>query len=340
MTDRATGLGALALALTFAFALLAAPGVNAQETVNPTELSVQEQTLLDALGGGEAVTGRVSIPDAPAADLIKPGGRDWSRLRSETLYAVTVWSLLGMLALLAVFFLIRGRVRIEAGRSGRTVQRFNGLERFAHWLTAVPFVVLALTGINMVVGRHLILPLVGAETFGALSQYAKIAHNFLAWPFMVGVALIFLLWVKDNIPSRLDGKWFAQGGGMLRKGLHPPARRFNAGQKLIFWAVVAGGVGLSVTGIFLLFPALAGTAANWQLAQVAHGLVAAFLGVVILGHIYIGTLGMEGAFDAMGSGEVDLNWAREHHSLWVEEETARAQAAGPAPAKGRIAPAE
>ena len=340
MIARARGIGA-AFALLAALLLALAPASPAwaqEQQVNPTELSVQEEALLEALTSGEALAGRVSIPNERAADLIKPGGRDWSAFHSTTMFAVSLWSVVGILALLAVFYLVRGRIRIDAGPSGRRIRRFNGLERFAHWLTAVPFVLLALTGLNIVLGRQLLLPLIGPEVFAQVSAFAKLGHNFLAWPFMLGVVLIFLIWVKDNMPSRVDGQWIAAGGGLLKKGVHPPARKFNAGQKLIFWSVVIGGAALSVTGFFLIFPELAGPSANWHLAQVVHGLVAAAMAVIILAHIYIGSIGMEGAFDAMGSGEVDLNWAKEHHSLWVEEEMGRrAGAAGP---KGRVAPAE
>jgi formate dehydrogenase subunit gamma len=136
-----------------------------------------------------------------------------------------------------------------------------------------------------------------------------------------------------NIPNRVDAQWLAQGGGLLKKGVHPPAKKFNAGQKLIFWSVIIGGAALSYTGFMLLFPAQAGAPADWQFYQTVHALTAAILSAIIIGHIYIGSIGMEGAFDAMGSGEVDENWAREHHSLWVEE------VKGQTPA-GRTHPAE
>lgn len=314
---------------------LAAPAAIAQ--VNPTASAVQEQQLLEALQQGQAVTGRVSIPDQRAANLIKPAGQDWRTTHQVTLWWVTVLAVAGMLALVTLFYLTRGRIRVESGLSGVKILRFNAVERFTHWMTASCFIVLALTGLNLVIGKHTLLPLLGPEAFTAVTAAGKLAHNYLAWPFMLGVALMFLIWVKDNIPGRVDAHWIAAGGGFGRDGGHPPARRFNAGQKLIFWAVVLGGAALSVTGVLLLFPALAGDYANWQLAQVVHGVVSAVLIAVMIAHIYIGSLGMEGAFDAMGSGEVDLSWAREHHSLWVEEVRAAGRAA---PGRGVATPAE
>jgi formate dehydrogenase subunit gamma len=238
-----------------------------------------------------------------------------------------------MLAILTLFYLIRGKIRIDSGVSGRKILRFNAVERFAHWTLATTFIILALTGLNIIIGKTVILPIVGEAAFGTLSAWGKIAHNYLAWPFMIALVLIVVLWIVHNIPNKVDAQWVAQGGGLLKKGVHPPAKKFNAGQKLIFWSVVLGGAALSYTGFMLLFPAEAGTPADWQFYQTIHALTAAILSAIIIAHIYIGSVGMEGAFDAMGSGEVDENWAKEHHSLWVEE------VKGQTPA-GRAHPAE
>ena len=176
----------------------------------------------------------------------------------------------------------------------------------------------------------------GAGAFATMSGYAKIAHDYLAFPFMLGLVIMFLIWIKDNIPNSLDLQWIKKGGGMLKNGEHPPARRFNAGQKGIFWIVIVGGVLMSLSGWFLLFPYIPADVTALQFWTVIHAVIAMLFVAAMLAHIYIGSVGMEGAFDAMGTGEVDLNWAKEHHSLWVEEE----QAKGHAPGRARAAPAE
>lgn len=329
-------LGLIALAALLAFGSAPAP---ATAQVNPTELAVHEDALLDALGRGEVVGGRVSIPNDRAADLIKPGGRDWQSLHSGTMFALSVWAPLAVLGVLVLYYLMRGPIRIDGGRSGRTILRFTGIERFAHWLMAVPFVILALTGLNLVIGAAVIRPLIGAEAFASLTAWGKLAHNFLAWPFMVGVLLTALVWIRDNMPTSVDAQWLAQGGGMFSKGVHPPAWKFNAGQKILFWLVIAGSVVLSVTGLVLLFPNVIDTSATWQLSQILHGVAAAVLSAVIIAHIYLGSIGMEGAFDAISSGEVDANWAHEHHSLWAAEADGSG-ARHAAPGKGHVAPAE
>ncbi|MCC5976952.1 MAG: formate dehydrogenase subunit gamma [Salinarimonas sp.] len=319
-----------AVVALFAFA---APPLAAQQ-VNPTESSVQEEQLMRALQSGEAVSGRITIPDARAGDLIKPDNKNWAATHGGTVKTVNVVAILGMLVLLVGFYMYRGKIRIESGPSGRTIQRFNAVERFAHWLLAATFIILALTGLNLLIGRAVILPIIGESAFGTLSAWGKIAHNYLAWPFMAALVIVFVAWVLHNIPNKTDIEWIKQGGGLFKKGVHPPAKKFNAGQKVIFWSVIIGGAALSFTGVMLLFPELAGTSAQWQLYQVIHAIVAGIMTAIIIAHIYIGSVGMEGAFDAMGSGQVDENWAKEHHALWVEEKQAREGSAAIKPAGG------
>jgi formate dehydrogenase subunit gamma len=323
-----------AIALLFVLAHPAA----AQLSFKPTAESVHEDQLLNALKGGDKITGRITIPDAMAANLIQPAGRDWRDFQRSKLPIIGGVSIIGMFALLLIFLLVRGRIRIYQGFAGTKILRFANFERFAHWLTASCFIVLALSGLNVSFGRILILPLFGAESFATLSAYAKLAHNYLAFPFMLGLLIMFLIWIKDNIPGKLDLEWFRQGGGILFKGQHPPSKRFNAGQKGIFWIVIIGGVLMSLSGWYLLFPYLPADVTALQFWSVIHAVIAMLFIAVMLAHIYIGSIGMEGAFDAMGTGEVDLNWAKEHHSLWVEEEQAKGRApSGSAP---RAVPAE
>ncbi|MHB2168186.1 formate dehydrogenase subunit gamma [Alsobacter sp. R-9] len=309
--------GILAM-LALAVALSVCAPAMAQQPNNPTAAAVKEDQLLMQL---RQVEGRVSIPDAKAGVLMQPGG-DWRKVHNSTIPWVAGIAILGMLVVLLGFYTTRGRIMIEAGLSGLRILRFNGFERFVHWLTASCFIVLAISGLNVTFGRHILLPIVGPEAFTAFSQFAKYAHNYLAFPFTVGLVLMLLIWIADNIPNGRDVAWFKAGGGLLGKE-HPPAGKFNGGQKMIFWSVILGGAALSFTGVILLFPFWGTTIGDIQLAQIVHAVVAALLTAVMLAHIYIGSIGMQGAFDAMGSGEVDINWAKEHHALWVEETKAK-----------------
>jgi formate dehydrogenase subunit gamma len=311
-----------AIILLFTFVLPAA----AQLSFKPTAEAVQEDKLLNALKEGDKISGRISIPDTNAANLIQPAGRDWRDFHRSKLPIIGGVAIIGMLALLSIFLMVRGRIRLQHGFSGSKILRFASFERFTHWLTASCFIVLALSGLNISFGRILILPLFGANAFSAMSTWAKYAHDYLAFPFMLGLIIMFLIWIKDNIPGKLDLQWIKQGGGILANGQHPPARRFNAGQKGIFWIVIIGGTLMSVSGWYLLFPYLPANVTALQFWTVIHAVIAMLFIAAMLAHIYIGSVGMEGAFDAMGTGEVDLNWAKEHHSLWVEEEQAKGRA--------------
>ncbi|HWW30126.1 MAG TPA: formate dehydrogenase subunit gamma [Steroidobacteraceae bacterium] len=293
----------------------AAQQSNPNVPVDPDASAVKEEALLHE---GARIDGRIDQPDEKARVLIQPAGRQWDHFHEVILRWLGAIVILGMIALLAIAYLVLGRIRMAAGRSGRKIVRFSGFERFSHWLTAVSFILLALTGLNITFGKILLLPAIGPEAFSSFAQTAKYVHNFVSFSFVVGLALIVALWIKDNVPQRVDLDWLKQGGGFI-KSKHAPAGRFNAGEKLVFWSALGAGLLVTISGIFLLFPFYWTNIAGMQIAQVVHAVVAVLFVAVILAHIYIGTLGMEGAFEAMGTGEVDINWAKEHHDRWLED---------------------
>jgi formate dehydrogenase subunit gamma len=285
---------------------------------NPTASVTSERNLLEQFPRAE---GRIDIPDTKAAVLIQPAGRTWDYFHEVLLHWGGAIVILGTIALLGLAYLILGRLRITAGRSGQKVLRFRAFERFSHWLTAVSFVMLGLTGLNITFGKIVLLPVIGPEAFSDLSQLAKYVHNFTSFSFVAGLLLIIAIFFKDNIPERVDLEWLKQGGGFI-KNKHAPASRFNPGEKAVYWLSLAAGVAVSVSGFVLLFPFFGTNIADMQIAQIIHAVVAMLFIALILGHIYIGTLGMEGAFEAMGTGDVDLNWAKEHHDLWLARKLA------------------
>jgi|TARA_B100000767_G_scaffold266714_1_gene284501 formate dehydrogenase subunit gamma len=283
----------------------------------------------------------------PAATvLIQDGGMSWLKFRSGPLATYGGALLMGMIALLAAFFMYRGRIKIDGKKTGRKITRFKAIERFGHWLLSGSFILLGLTGLISLFGRKFLIPTFGHDAFSFIAVGSKWVHNNVSWAFMLALAMIFVMWVAENIPHRSDINWLRQGGGIFSKG-HPPAKKFNAGQKLIFWSVIVLGLSISVSGVSLLFPfelnMFAATFAKinatgiggllgfgelretlapheeMQYAQLWHSVVSFVLMAIILAHIYIGSVGMEGAYDAMGSGDVEEQWAREHHSLWVAE---------------------
>ncbi len=304
-------------------------------------------------------SGTVAGGDPLAGVLIQSEGDNWRAIRNGPLSRYGVWAMLGMVVLLALFYTLRGRIRIENGPAGILIQRFNVIERIGHWLTAGTFIVLAITGLNLLYGRYFLPDIIGKEAFATITYWGKWGHNWIAYGFMAGLVIIFVMWVVHNIPNRHDVVWLLKGGGLFSKGSHPPSRKFNAGQKIIFWITVLGGLSLSLSGWALLdpfqyhmfgktFAAINLLGFNLptdltllqeqQLATLWHAAVSLVMISLILAHIYIGSVGMEGAFAAMGSGQVDLNWAKEHHNLWVEEMEDEAAAKGRSSAQG--APAE
>jgi formate dehydrogenase subunit gamma len=276
------------------------------------------------------IEGEVAILDKKEGVLIQPAGRQWRYFHEVILQWFGTIVIIGTLAALLAAYMLLGPIRISAGWSGRKVPRFNAFEQFVHWLTAVSFIVLGLTGLNMTYGKKLLMPLIGQDAFSAFSEAAKYAHNFMSFPFVIGITLIAALWLKDNIPEAIDLEWFKQGGGFIRSR-HPPARRFNAGEKAVFWLALGAGVAVSASGYLLLFPFYVTNITGMQIANVIHSVTAILFIALILGHIYIGTIGMEGAFEAMWAGEVDFNWAEEHHKLWLEEKLAKGESIDHAP---------
>lgn len=281
--------------------------------------------------------------------LIQDGGMWWLQFREGALSQIGAWSLGGTLGLLAIFYILHGRVKIDGEKTGRTLVRFKAFERFGHWLLATSFIILGVTGLISLFGRKFLIPAFGHDSFAVIAVGSKWVHNNVSWAFMIALVIIFFAWVLHNLPDRTDLVWLAKGGGIFGGG-HPPAKKFNAGQKLIFWSVVILGGSISASGLSLLFPfefnMFAHTFSslnNWglpgalgmealpyplspqeemQYAQLWHALVSLILTAIIFAHIYIGSIGMEGAFDAMGKGEVEEQWAREHHSIWADEMTA------------------
>ena len=312
-------LGYLLAAVALAATVAVVPPATAQQqpnSFNPTASAASEQQLLNDL---RQIQGRGTIPDVKSYVIEQPAGRAWRSFHEVYLRWIGGIAIFTILSLLVLFYLWRGTLHFEGGRSNRTMLRFTAFERFVHWMTTICFVVLAISGLNISFGKALLLPLIGPAAFSAWSQAAKYLHNYLSFSFTIGVVLMFLMWVANNLPTRVDIEWMKRGGGMFG-GVEPPAFKFNAGEKLIFWIVVIGGGFAAVTGYILLFPFYETGIESMQLAQVVHSIVGVLYIASMLVHTYMGTIGTEGAFEGMATGEVDVNWAKSHHSLWYEEQ--------------------
>lgn len=260
-----------------------------------------------------------SLPGSEKNVLIQGNGRGWRELRNGPLTQIGGWLIVIVLAAILVFYLIKGPIRLKGAPTGRLIERFNAVERAAHWTMAISFVFLALTGIIILFGKYLILPWLGYTGFSWLTIVSKNLHNFVGPLFIFSIVVGFLIFVKDNFLHAIDWKWMASFGGMF-SGHEVPSGRFNGLEKMWFWGgLTILGLAMAVTGLILDFPNWNQVRESMQTANVIHLICAVLFICAAFGHIYMGTIGMEGAYRAMRDGYVDEEWAKEHHSIWYDE---------------------
>lgn len=296
------------------------------------------------------VTGTSSLPksEAPeAGNLIQPfvqypgsrltnAGEAWRQVRNNWLIPYGGSLLLIVVLAIAIYYFGKGSIKTRGAPTGRKIERFTPFERSAHWSNAIAFVALAISGVVIAFGKFFIEPVIGATLFGWLSYALKNLHNFAGPLFAVSLVIVFITFLRSNWPQKGDLHWLRTGGGLVT-GAEPPSNRFNAGEKLVFW----GGVfflGLIVvsSGFVLdrLLPGLVYERSTMQIAHMVHAVATMLMMAMFLGHIYLGTIGMQGAYQGMKTGYVDETWAREHHAYWYEDVKAGAipaQRSDPAP---------
>jgi formate dehydrogenase subunit gamma len=284
---------------------------------------------------GEGVTGYSSLPksEAPeAGNLIQPfvqypgsrltnAGEAWRQVRNHWIIPYGGSLFLIVLLAIAIFYFSKGSIKTHGADTGRKIERFTPFERAAHWSNAIAFSILAISGLVMAFGKFFLLPVIGGALFGWLTWTLKTMHNFAGPLFAVSLVIVFFTFLRDNWPQKGDLRWLAKGGGLI-KGDEPPSNRFNAGEKLIFWGgVFFLGIVVVSSGFVLdkLLPGLVYERATMQVAHMVHAVATVLMMCMFLGHIYLGTIGMQGAYKAMRTGYVDETWAREHHEYWYDE---------------------
>lgn len=284
---------------------------------------------------GAGVTGTSSLPksEAPeAGNLIQPfvqypgsrltnAGEAWRQVRNNWLIPYGGSLLLIVVLALGLFFFSKGSIKTHGASTGRKIERFTPFERAAHWSNAIAFVILAVSGVVMAFGKFFLLPVMGAALFGWLTYVLKNMHNFAGPLFAVSLAIVFFTFLRDNWPEKGDFNWLRKGGGLL-SGHEPASNRFNAGEKIVFWGgVFFLGLIVIASGLVLdkLLPGLLYERGTMQVAHMVHAVATVLMMALFLGHIYLGTLGMEGAYQGMKTGYVDETWAREHHEWWYDD---------------------
>lgn len=262
-----------------------------------------------------------SVGGPESTVLINSGGETWRQMRNGPIATYGGWILAAAVVAICLFQMLRGTVKLEHTPGGERVQRWSSFERILHWTTAVLFIALAITGLSMLFGRAVLIPLLGAKGFAGWAQFSILVHNYIGPVFCATLLIEVLWWIRHNIPNAHDIEWFKQGGGLFSKDKHPHAGKMNGGEKLWFWIIVFAGGAVCITGLILDFPNFGQTRETMQNASLIHGVVATVWVAIALGHIYIGTLGTEGSFEGMAKGTVSKEWAMQHHDLWYEEIT-------------------
>jgi formate dehydrogenase subunit gamma len=315
--------------------------VRAQQERQVTQPGNNAPVWRDVQSGEPKYTG---VPGPETNVLIQPparfigqdvkvtAGEAWRQFRNGPVTFYGGGLVVLVLVAILGFYAWKGPVKVHAPPTGRLIHRFNGLEQAVHWSTAISFCVLGLSGLVMLFGKHVLLPVMGHTLFAWLTLAAKNLHNFIAPLFIVSVLAMIALFIRDNFPRLYDLRWFARAWAVMARGEHVPTGRFNAGEKGWFWF---GVVGLSIvaawSGLVLLFPNFDQTRAVMQDAWVVHATAALLYIAISLGHIYLGTIGLEGSYTAMRTGYVDEAWAKEHHEYWYEEIKSHEADKAPAP---------
>jgi formate dehydrogenase subunit gamma len=266
----------------------------------------------------EGDVGTTQVQGVDTGVLINSRGERWRHFRMEQLIPIGAMLMGSVLALIVLFYLVRGPLRMQGGPSGKKIQRFTVFERTTHWFTVSLFWLLALTGLILLYGRFVLIPLLGPDGFGTTASACKEAHNLFGPMFLIALLMIFVTFVKDNIYARGDMTWLLKGGGMFGGG-HVSAGRFNAGEKIWFWIAILGGLVLSVSGLVLDFAVFGQGREVMAISHVLHGIAALVVISVSFGHIYLGTVGVEDTLGSMTTGFVDEAWAKSHHDRWYAE---------------------
>ncbi len=276
--------------------------------------------------------GTVNLPGIEQGVLIQPfvqypgsrlttAGEAWRQVRNQWIIPYGGSLLLIVALALALFYWRKGPLGGHQADTGRVIERFTPFERAAHWSNAIAFSVLAISGLVMAFGKFVLLPVFGGTLFGGLTYALKTAHNFAGPLFAVSLVIVFATFVRDNLPSKGDMVWLLRGGGLLGDQ-EVPSHRFNAGEKVVFWAgLFTLGLVVVASGLVLdkLVPGMAYSRGDMQVAQMVHGIATVLMMALFAGHIYVGTVGMKGAYQGMRTGYVDEAWAQEHHGLWLDD---------------------
>jgi formate dehydrogenase subunit gamma len=323
------GAGLLGLLLALGMPAVAADTSSAQEQAARQQVQPGNNApVWRDVRGGDNPYQTSQVRGVESTVLVQPEGETWRQVRNSLVTVYGGWVLVVIMAIIGGFYAWKGPIKLHEKPTGRQLLRFGAWDRMVHWGVAISFILLAITGTIILFGKYILLPVIGYTLFAWLAILAKNVHNFVGPVFAVCTVLMFVTFVKDNFPKAHDMKWLAKFGGLV-SGEHVPSDRFNAGEKIWFWlGVTLMGVVVSVTGFILNFPNFEQGRELMQQANVIHAVAAVLFLTMALSHIYLGTVGVEGAYEAMRTGYVDEIWAKEHHEYWYRDAVAEHDKSG------------
>ncbi len=279
----------------------------------------------------DGIPGFTKVTTAGHHILIVNSAENWREIRNGLMMRGSQWLLALALIGAGLFYVIMGSDKLEKPRSGVMIERFALGERLLHWSIALLFIIMAVTGLSLLLGRLALIPIFGHPAVSGYLQISKVLHNFCGPLLLIGILLAFLLWVRYNIPKKMDLQWFKNMGGMIGHRSRPHTGKINGGEKGWFWLMVIFGIGVGITGVLLDFPIWEQTRPTMELSHIIHVTVAVLFVAVFFGHVYVGTLGIEGVFEGMWKGSVDAVWAQQHADLWYQEKIREKEAKPEAP---------
>lgn len=272
------------------------------------------------------IPGFTKVTTAGHHILILNSGENWREIRNGLIMRGSQWILALALVGVGLFYFFVGSDKLEKPRSGVKIERFTLGERVLHWYIALMFIIMAVTGLSLLLGRLALIPIFGHPVVSGYLQTSRVLHNYCGPLLLIGILIAAPIWIRNNIPQRMDLQWFKNMGGMIGHGRRPHAGKVNGGEKGWFWLVVVFGITVGITGVLLDFPIWGQTRFTMELSHVIHVTVAVLFVTVSFGHIYTGTLGIEGVFEAMWTGSVDAVWAQQHADLWYQEKIRQREA--------------
>jgi formate dehydrogenase subunit gamma len=319
------GLAALALGFTVP---ATAADAGAEQAARQQSQPGNNSPVWRDVRGGDNKYQTTQVRGVESSVLMQPEGETWRQVRNNLVTIYGGWLLVAIMAIIGGFYYWKGPIKLHEKPTGRQMLRFGSWDRMVHWGAAISFILLSVTGMITLFGKHVVLPIVGYTLFSWLATLSKYIHNFVGPVFAFCVVVMFVTFVKDNFPKAHDIKWLVKFGGLLSDE-HVPSDRFNAGEKVWFWlGVTLLGLVVSVTGFILNFPNFEQGRELMQITNVIHATASVLFLTMGLSHIYLGTVGVEGAYDAMRTGYVDETWAKEHHEYWYRDEIAQQKSGG------------